>query len=91
NTLHPDCGIWVEPTSVEAFVNGFSEAMIKLADSPQLRRQMGEAGPKRVRTNYFDWDSKVDRVIEIFYETLSRQPETKKSWQPRSLTPKTYS
>lgn len=75
NTLHPDCGIWVEPISVEAFVNGFSEAMIKLAVSPELRQQMGEAGPKRVLTNYFDWDSKVDRIIEIFYETLNLQPK----------------
>ena len=74
NTLHPNCGIWVEPSSIETFVNGFAEAMIKLANSPELRRQMSEAGPKRVLTNYFDWDSKVDRIIEIFYETLSRQP-----------------
>jgi len=86
NTLHPDCGIWVEPTSIEAFVDGFAQAMIKLANSPELRRQMGEAGPQRVRTNYFDWDSKVDRIIEIFYETLSRQPESQKSWQGHNLT-----
>ncbi|MBF2015717.1 MAG: glycosyltransferase family 4 protein [Rivularia sp. T60_A2020_040] len=91
NTLHPDCGIWVEPTSIEAFVDGFAQAMIKLANSPQLRRQMGEAAPQRVRTNYFDWDSKVDRIIEIFYETLSRQPESQKSWQSHNLTSETYS
>ncbi|MEA5595391.1 glycosyltransferase family 4 protein [Rivularia sp. UHCC 0363] len=90
NTLHPDCGIWVEPTSIEAFVNGFALSMIKLANSPELRRQMGEAGPKRVRTNYFDWDSKVDRIIEIFDETLSRQPEAQKTCQPRKLTSQTY-
>ncbi|WP_228059668.1 glycosyltransferase family 4 protein [Plectonema radiosum] len=91
NTLHPDCGIWVEPTSIETFVDGFAQAMIKLANSPQLRRQMGEAGPKRVRTNYFDWDSKVDRIIEIFYETLSQKPESQKPWQTRKLTTETYS
>ncbi|MGB6295060.1 MAG: glycosyltransferase family 4 protein [Rivularia sp. (in: cyanobacteria)] len=84
NTLHPDCGIWVEPASIEAFVNGFSEAMIKLADSPELRRQMGQAGPKRVRTNYFDWDSKVDRIIEIFHETLNPQPKLEVNKQEKS-------
>ena len=84
NTLHPDCGIWVEPTSIEAFVNGFSEAMIKLAESPELRRQMGQAGPKRVRTNYFDWDSKVDWIIEIFYETLNSQQKLDTKAQKQS-------
>lgn len=76
NTLHPDCGIWVEPTSINGFVNGFSEAMIKLATEPELRLQMGENGPQRIKTNYFDWDSKVDRIIEIFYETLKVKPSS---------------
>ncbi|MGB3642223.1 MAG: glycosyltransferase [Rivularia sp. (in: cyanobacteria)] len=86
NTLHPDCGIWVEPTSVEAFVNGFASSMIKLANSPELRRQMAEAGPQRVRTNYFDWDSKVDRIIEIFYETLNPQPKLDTNEQKQSIS-----
>lgn len=84
NTLHPDCGIWVEPTSVEAFVNGFSEAMIKLAIEPELRHQMGQAGPKRVLTNYFDWDSKVDRIIEILYETLNPRSKSDANKQKQS-------
>lgn len=90
NTLHPDCGIWVEPTSIEAFVNGLAQAMIQLANSPELRRQMGEAGPKRVRTNYFDWDSKVDKIIEIFYETLLRKSQSQKSWQTGNFTSQNY-
>lgn len=86
NTLHPDCGIWVEPTSIKAFVNGFSEAMIKLAAEPELRRQMGEAGPKRILTNYLDWDSKVDRIIEIFYETLNAQPKLDTRKQKQTIS-----
>jgi glycosyltransferase involved in cell wall biosynthesis len=65
------CGILVNPTSRKKFVNGLAEAMIRLAESPELQRQMGQASQQRVRTNYFDWDSKVDRIVEIFVETLS--------------------
>jgi hypothetical protein len=34
---------------------------------------MGEASLQRVRSNYLDWDSKVDRIVEIFEETLAAQ------------------
>jgi glycosyltransferase involved in cell wall biosynthesis len=69
----PSCGILVDPSSKQEFVDGLAAAMIRLAESPELRRQMGEASQQRVRSNYFDWDSKVDRIIEIFTETLTTQ------------------
>lgn len=87
-TVDRTCGILVETSSKEAFVQGFAEGMIRLANSPQLRHQMGIAGIKRVNRHYFDWDSKCDRIIEIFYETLKRsQPsrqETAKQLEPVS-------
>lgn len=67
----PDCGILVDPSSREGFIQGLAEAMTKLTNSPELRHQMGEAGRKRVLTEYFDWNSKADRMIEIFNETIS--------------------
>ncbi|MFM7423774.1 MAG: glycosyltransferase family 4 protein [Elainella sp.] len=65
------CGILVEPSSRSAFIDGLAAAMIRLADSPELRQQMGQASLQRVRSNYFDWDAKVDRIVEIFEETLT--------------------
>lgn len=65
------CGILVEPTSREAFIDGLAEAMIRLAESVELRCRMGEASTQRVAKNYFDWESKTDRVIEILKETLA--------------------
>lgn len=65
------CGILVEPSSRSKFINGLAEAMVRLADSPELRQQMGQASLRRVRSNYFDWDAKVDRIVEIFNETLA--------------------
>lgn len=62
------CGILIEPTSREALVNGLTDAMLKLAQSPDLRRKMGRAGQDRVR-KYFDWERKVDRIVEIYHQT----------------------
>ncbi|MEL7038401.1 MAG: glycosyltransferase family 4 protein [Cyanobacteria bacterium J06592_8] len=68
--LDTSCAILVDPTSPEQFTEGLSQAMIRLAESPQLCEQMGEAAKQRVRQHYFDWDSKCDRIVEIFSETL---------------------
>ncbi|MGL5063395.1 MAG: glycosyltransferase family 4 protein [Microcoleus sp.] len=63
------CGILVAPTSQAEFVKGLSDAMLKLAQSPELRQSMGRAGWERVREK-FDWERKVDRMLEIYQETI---------------------
>ena len=63
------CGILVELASREGFVKGLTEAMLKLAHSPELRQSMGSAGYLRVR-EHFDWERKVDRMIEIYQQTI---------------------
>ena len=67
------CGILVDLETKEGFVNGLAAAMIRLAESPALRKQMGEASKQRVRTNYLDWDAKVDRVVEVFEEAIAQR------------------
>jgi glycosyltransferase involved in cell wall biosynthesis len=64
------CGILVEPTSPAGFVKGLTDAMLKLALSPELRQSMGRAGWERVREK-FDWERKVDRMLEIYRETIT--------------------
>ncbi len=63
------CGILVEPDSRESFVKGLTEAMVKLAHSSQLRQTMGSAGQQRVN-EHFDWERKVDRILEIYQQTI---------------------
>lgn len=70
NYVDPSCGILVEPVSKEAFVAGLAQAMVQLATSPEQRQAMGQAGSYQVTQRYLDWDSKVDRLIEIFNETI---------------------
>lgn len=62
------CGILISPTSKEALVNGLAEAMLKLAQSPELRQKMGRAGKERV-LKYFDWERKFERIMEIYQQT----------------------
>jgi glycosyltransferase involved in cell wall biosynthesis len=71
--LNSTCGILIEPTSKEGFVKGLADAMIQVSQSEELRHQMGEEGRKRILNNCFDWDAKVNRIIEIFQETLENQ------------------
>lgn len=71
--LDSTCGFLIDPTSKEAFLNGLTNAMLKLAQSPELRLSMGRAGVERVR-KYFDWERKVDRILEIYQQTCGEKP-----------------
>lgn len=68
--LDSTCGFLIDPTSTDSFVNGLTDAMLKLTQSPELRLSMGRAGQERVR-KYFDWERKVDRILEIYQVTFS--------------------
>ena len=69
--LDDTCGILVSPDSREEFIHGLTAAMLKLAKSPTLREKMGKAGQHRV-LNYFDWEKKIDTILEIYAETVHR-------------------
>jgi glycosyltransferase involved in cell wall biosynthesis len=72
--LNSSCGILVEPASKEGFVKGLTDAMLKLTQSPELRQSMGCAGRERVR-QHFDWERKVDRILEIYQQTIDACPK----------------
>lgn len=63
--LDPSCGILVPPTSRDAFITGLCEAMVRLAGDPVLRQTMGRAGRAKVERE-FDWETKVDRMLELY-------------------------
>jgi glycosyltransferase involved in cell wall biosynthesis len=69
-----ECGILVDPTSPEAFIAGLADAMVRLAQSPDLRRQMGQAGRRRAES-LFNWDAKVDALLDIF-DSLEPRPKS---------------
>jgi glycosyltransferase involved in cell wall biosynthesis len=65
NYVNETCGLLVDPSSEEAFVDGLADAMSHLAGSEELRARLGQGGKERVHQEYLDWDSKGDRVLEI--------------------------
>jgi len=67
--LNANCGILVAPSSRDALVSGFAEAMRRLMNSPELCREMGFAGRERLLKE-FDWNLKIDRMLEIYESTL---------------------
>lgn len=62
--LDASCGVLVQPVSRESFIDGFAQAMIDLA-SHQRRVALGTEGYAKV-ARMFDWEIKVDRMLEIY-------------------------
>ncbi|MGD0119518.1 MAG: glycosyltransferase family 4 protein [Candidatus Binatus sp.] len=58
-------GILIEPTGRESFINKIAEAMVRLAQSPELRHQLGQAARARAVAE-FDWEKKIDRILEFY-------------------------
>jgi glycosyltransferase involved in cell wall biosynthesis len=65
------CGVLVNPSSEQGFIDGLAAAMVRLARSPEERRVLGEGGRRRVREDHLDWSSKADRVLSILAETCA--------------------
>jgi len=67
--IDSECGILVDPTSRSELVDGFSAAMVKLAENPELARGMGANGRKKIEEQY-DWERKVDVVQDVYRDVL---------------------
>lgn len=76
--LDSSCGKLVNPDSKSNFIQSLANEMIELSNSPDTRQRMGEASRQRLKDNYFDWDSKIKRIIEIFNEALENDQYKKK-------------
>jgi glycosyltransferase involved in cell wall biosynthesis len=87
--VNQTCGLLVDPSSHQGFVDGLAAAMLRLANDAELRVQLGQGARQRVQQNYYSWDAKVDRVLEIFQETLQRRARQSRSpvWDLRSAQP----
>jgi glycosyltransferase involved in cell wall biosynthesis len=71
--LDSTCGILVDPLPRPDFVVALASAIRTLASDPARRRKMGAAGQAKVE-RLFDWERKVDRMIEIYRWVQSAGP-----------------
>ncbi len=69
--LDRSSGFLVAPTDETTLIDGFTDAMLTLADRPELGVRMGAAGRRRVIA-HFDWENKVDRMLEIYDHAIER-------------------
>jgi glycosyltransferase involved in cell wall biosynthesis len=70
------CGMKVAPDSPAALVAGLAEAMATLVADPELRQRLGQAGRSRIRSQHFDWDTKIDYLMGVFERVAyARLPE----------------
>ena len=63
--LDSSCGILVRPSSRNALISGFADAMSRLASSPTLRASLGRVGRERV-VREFNWEHKIDRMLAVY-------------------------
>jgi glycosyltransferase involved in cell wall biosynthesis len=62
-----ECGIKVRPGTHDQIVADLAAAMQKLASDPALCRAMGQAGKRRVETE-FRWDQRGEQMMKIYEE-----------------------
>lgn len=63
--LDDSCGVLIPPISRESLIAGFSVGIKKLAQSPTLRDELGQAGYERAKS-HFGWEEKIDRILELY-------------------------
>jgi glycosyltransferase involved in cell wall biosynthesis len=74
--INEDVGIKIKANTPKQAIQDMGEAMLKLAKDSHLRRQMGEAGRKRIKDS-FTWEARGK-----FLSNLYTQIATKPSQQP---------
>jgi glycosyltransferase involved in cell wall biosynthesis len=87
--LNASCGILVPPVSHSSLVRGFADAMQKMMVEPELAQSMGIAGKERAFRD-FDWEKKINRVVQIYQELFEKHEALKVSGEDR-LTPIVFS
>ncbi|MEO3417074.1 glycosyltransferase family 4 protein [Roseovarius sp. CAU 1744] len=68
--LDSSCGILVHPVPRHSFADRLAQAISDLANDPQARYGMGEAGRHKIK-HEFDWEKKIDRILEIYQDALA--------------------
>ncbi len=77
--LDNDTGILVEPSGgPEAFRREIVRALVRMASEPCLRTRLGQAGRAKVMREY-RWDSKIDRILSIYRDAITRGGQTTSS------------
>ncbi len=83
--LDASTGILIEPTGRESFIDEIALAMIRLAESPELRAELGRAARTRVVAK-FDWERKIDFILDVYARAAQAPLPAPLSEGPRSVS-----
>jgi glycosyltransferase involved in cell wall biosynthesis len=67
-----DTGFKIPTQSPDQVTKDMAKAMLTLANNPELRKRMGEAGRRRVK-KHFLWEKKGDFINNIYQDIVSGQ------------------
>ena len=69
--LDAETGILIDAGGRDDIVSDLARAMVELARDPERRATLGTAGRAKVEREY-DWERKIDRILEIYRDCLNR-------------------
>ena len=61
----------VEPGTIDVIVQALADSIIRLAENPTRRQQMGVSAAMRAKTK-FSWNEKFDRMVHVYEEAIGR-------------------
>ena len=61
-------GIRVDVSSRQAFIDGLADAMVQIAENPELQKRLSVGALERSKSNYFGWEAKSKRILDILIE-----------------------
>lgn len=69
--LDATTGDLIEPTSREDLISGFAASFVRFAHHPEIAVTVGSRA-RTVALSKFDWQKKIDRIIELYSEAIER-------------------
>ena len=70
--LDKSCGILIPIIAKNQMIKDFRNAIVKLSNNPKLRREMGEAGRRKVEENYL-WEDRGKKINAIYREIIGTE------------------
>jgi glycosyltransferase involved in cell wall biosynthesis len=69
-----ETGIKVDADDPEQAVRGLAAAMVRLANDPDLRADMGRAGQLRVK-EFYNWESRGQQISQLYEDVVKRSSQ----------------
>ena len=67
--LDATCGVLLPVGSETELINALTQAIVKLARDPDLRRAMGQAGNRKAHTQY-NWAMKAQEMTNVYLQAI---------------------